>query len=55
MYLWVVEMWNDKKRVWESTEGVGLSRKSGMYALGKWKAYNPDDEFRLTKYAPLAA
>lgn len=50
-HVWVVEMRNPNTGKFETTSGVGLDREDGREQLEIWRDKNPDDKFRLRKYA----
>jgi len=49
--IWVVEMWNEERRRWEPTVGAGLNREDIRVKKREWKRRNPNDRFRIYKYA----
>ena len=50
--IWLVEASYDHGP-WHSTVGVALTRSEGREVLRDWHARNPDDRFRLRRYAAL--
>ena len=48
-YVWIVEMLDNGK--WKPTIGVGLTKIHGQWQRREWRRRNPDDKFRLRKYA----
>jgi len=49
-YVWIVQMWNEKRKRWEPTVGVGLTRAEAYEVLRNWKRDNPGDRFGLAPY-----
>ena len=45
----VIEMLDNGK--WKPTIGVGLTKIHGQWQRREWRRRNPDDKFRLRKYA----
>jgi hypothetical protein len=45
-----VEHYGDHVDKWYPTVGCGLNRDDGRHQLSIWRAKNPDDRFRLTRY-----
>lgn len=56
-HIWIVEMLMElpmRRAYWSPTVGVGLDRDCGRVRLAQWKARNPHDRFRLSKYRRAA-
>ncbi len=51
MKLWVVELWNEDKKRWESTVETGLTKKDAGIRKRAFQETCPDDKFRIQKYA----
>jgi len=51
-HLWVVEMQEDGQ--WWPTVGVSLTRDDARRDHAQWERDNPDDSFRVRKYAPTS-
>lgn len=49
-YVWIVEHWWEHRERWMPTVGVALDRNAARSELANWRARNPHDRFRLTKY-----
>ena len=47
------KVWNFGYLRWETTVGAKLARSAGRIELQRWKTKNPDDRFRLTRYAQV--
>ena len=48
-HVWVVEMVDGKR--WMPCSGASLFKDTGAIELSDWKRRNPNDSFRLVKYA----
>ena len=49
--IWVVEQRGVKD--WHPTSGAALTKNGAAKILEEWRASNPDDEFRISKYFRL--
>lgn len=49
--VWIVEMLNEERSLWEATVGAALSRHDGREQVERWRNDNPCVQFRLRRYA----
>lgn len=48
--VWIVEMWNPRRRRWEPTVGCALCRVDCYRERRLWQQRNPSDSFRVAAY-----
>lgn len=50
-HVWIVEMLHAGLSEWHSTVGCKLTKQDGLREMRDWRDRNPNDRFRLKRYA----